>query len=39
MPMCCHRSGDIDEMHHVPAQQFAQRVGLRRQHDLGHFRP
>jgi hypothetical protein len=38
MAMCRHRRGDIDQVHHVPAQKFSQRVRLRRQNDLRHFR-
>ncbi len=38
MAMRRHRRGNIDQMHHVSAQQFSQRVGLRRQNNLGHFR-
>ena len=29
---------DIDQMRHLPAKKFSQRIGLRRQDDLGHFR-
>src|SRR6267154_411033 len=38
MAMRRHRRGDIDQVHHVPTQQFSQRICLRRQNNLGHFR-
>ena len=33
-----HRRGDIDQVHHMATQQFSQRISLRRQNDLRHFR-
>jgi hypothetical protein len=33
-----HRRHHIDQMHHLPAKQFPQRVRLRRQHNLRHLR-
>src|SRR5882672_4692019 len=38
MAMRRHRRGNIDQVHHVPTQQFSQRISLRRQNNLGHFR-
>ena len=36
--MGSHGRGNVHEVHHVPAQQLAERVCLRGQHHLRHFR-
>src|SRR6266404_2561856 len=38
MPVRRHRGRNIDQVHHVPAQQLAQRIRLRGQNHLRHLR-
>src|SRR6266571_1672303 len=39
MPVRRHGRRHVHQMHHLPAEQFSQRVRLRRQNDFCHLRP
>src|SRR6266571_8291348 len=39
MPVRRHGRRHVHQVHHLPAQQFSQRVRLRRQNDFCHLRP
>ena len=37
VPMCCHCTGEVNEVHEPAAKQTVERVGVIREHHFGHL--